>query len=109
MVELLIRRGVDPNARDSHGHLPLHFAAMSSSTKTVNLLLDSGVEVDCLREDRATALMIAADCGEIKIAELLILRGADLNARESHGYLPLHFAARSSSAKMVNLLLDSWG
>ena len=59
MAELLVERGADLNARDSLGSGPLHCAAKLSA-QAVNLLLDKGVEVDYLRGDEATALMIAA-------------------------------------------------
>lgn len=63
MVELLVERGADLNARDSLGSGPLHYATKLSA-QAVNLLLDKGIEVDCVRGDKATALMIAAHCGK---------------------------------------------
>ncbi|UOX38724.1 ankyrin repeat containing protein [Finch poxvirus] len=43
---------------------------------------------------------------ELLIAEMLLERGADVNARDTGFRTPIHYAARYGNTKMVNLLLD---
>jgi ankyrin repeat protein len=46
---------------------------------------------------------MAASGGHADVAELLLKRGANPNARDRHGYTPLHWA---SAADVVYVLLD---
>ena len=77
MIELLIAKGADVNAKDNEGTTPLHTA----------ITLDS------------------KDSKEI--AELLLAKGADINAKDNDGYTPLHRAAAmgyTGKEEMVELL-----
>jgi len=60
VLEILLAAGADPNARDSRGRCPLHYAIRwSRPIEIVNVLLDSGANVNAqtvegispLRED----------------------------------------------------------
>ncbi len=55
-----------------------------------------------------TPLMQAALGGNVDVVELLINRGADLDAIGPNGMTPLHWACMGGSAKMVKILLI-WG
>lgn len=44
-------------------------------------------------EEQRTPLMLAARDGKLKIVKLLISRGADVNARDNRGFVPLINAA----------------
>jgi ankyrin repeat protein len=124
VVELLIAKGADINAKDTQGWTPLylainqgrkeiakllasksgdvslHTAAYIGDLQTVEKLIDAGANVDA-NEKGATALLCAAKAGEIAVAKLLIANGADVNAGE---WTPLQEAA-THSKEMVKLLL----
>ncbi len=51
-------------------------------------------------------LHIAAHHGRRQLAELLLCRGANPNARDAAGKTPLHYAALYGHADLVDLLLD---
>ena len=53
-----------------------------------------------------TVLHQAALDVHVKSAELLLLSGAELNARNEDGKTPLHYAASAGQAQMVRFLLD---
>ena len=53
-----------------------------------------------------TALMLAVASHDLKSVEVLIARGADVNARGTSGNTALHFASRSSSPTILAKLLD---
>jgi ankyrin repeat protein len=89
IARLTLERGTGLEAQDTSGSMALHVAAMHSNAKMVKLLLDCGARVDCPRRDRVTALMIATGRPEKDVVELLAERGADLYARDSHGWMPL--------------------
>ncbi|PGH09198.1 hypothetical protein AJ79_05727 [Helicocarpus griseus UAMH5409] len=72
----LLANGADPNLENERGTTALETAVQSSSsTETVKELLDSGG--DPLRDD---SLIIAAALGKLDVAELLLERGANVNA-----------------------------
>ena len=59
----------------------------------------------CDDQDYLTALHVAAHCGHVKVAKLLLDRKADPNARALNGFTPLHIACKKSRIKVVELLL----
>lgn len=52
-----------------------------------------------------TALHVAAHCGHVRVAKLLLDRKADPNARALNGFTPLHIACKKNRIKVVELLL----
>ena len=49
----------------------------------------------------------AAATRRLECARLLVESGADVNARQSGGYTPLHEAAGSGDVELARLLLDA--
>jgi hypothetical protein len=74
----------------------LHIAVRYVQTKMVKFLLDAGVNVNAQNDDEETALhLICKYHGDhTHIVEMLIARGADLEARDYRGQTPLHVAER---------------
>lgn len=98
------------NQRGESNWTPLHCAAHEGYTETVNLLLQSGAEIDALDDDRKTPLHIAiASCKEDKgdVTKLLIKKGAALECRDDQGFTPLLLAAREGCHDIVNTLLEA--
>lgn len=55
-----------------------------------------------------TALHVAAGCGSLAIAEVLVNEcAADVNATNKDGFTPLHLAARTGSLACLQFLLES--
>lgn len=61
--------------------------------------------VDEVTVDYLTALHVAAHCGHVRVAKLLLDRNADANARALNGFTPLHIACKKNRIKVVELLL----
>lgn len=144
VVQLLVEKGFDVNARDTdgdtpalraatYGHLEVvqylqqHGAALS---KQVNIKGDTIVStaakddyhrivryiaetephlVSCATKDPVgmTALMVAAGAGSIKTTQYIIenLPNDELTEKANDGLSVLHFAAKSGSKKVVDLIL----
>ena len=61
--------------------------------KSVNLLLERGAKVDFQRvSDKATALMLAANEGNVAMVKLLLKKGARVKVRDVNGKTALNYA-----------------
>ncbi|KAI5885413.1 ankyrin, partial [Schizophyllum commune H4-8] len=54
-----------------------------------------------------TPLHVAAYHGHINMVELLVERGANIEARGEGGWTPLHFAAQEGQLAMALFLIDT--
>ena len=87
-------------------------AAHEGHENEVDLLLNKGVDVNSKDpKTGGTALHIASRTGRgkfsIDLVELLIAKGADLNAKNVDLMTPLHTAARYGNKDMVRILVDN--
>ena len=101
LVILLLRFGADANLSGSPFGPALRYAAYKGSIEMVELLLQYGADIDH-KASAGTPLAAAVDRNHIPIAELLIAKGANIEA-DSFG-TPLFRA--SSHTAMVQLLLS---
>ena len=103
----LLRRGFDPNARDSHRQPAIIVALDKDSRKGAAVLLaNRKLKVEARNAKDESALMMAALRGNLEAARTLIARDADVNKT---GWTPLHYAASGSAdtaQAMVRLLLE---
>lgn len=86
LVAALLSAGADVHSVDRFGFTPLHGPANHGCSRVVEELL--GKDRTLSREEQ-TALHAAALDGQLKIAEILLSRGADVNARYSADYLTM--------------------
>lgn len=99
LVQDLIKKGADVNARDHSGATALHKAAWAKNgTDVVKCLLDNGVDVNAKDSSGRTALLEAISgwnyTGQsLGLLELLLDRGANVNAKTLTGKTPLMEAA----------------
>ena len=82
---------------------PLHEA---KSTRMVLLLLQAGADVNRANFAGYTALHLAAQRGNLEIAQCLLEQGANPNARTVNYELPLHGAIHCKKPEMITLLLQ---
>ena len=110
MVELLLKVGADPKAKDKAGHDPLYCVANERSRagggEVVRALVRAGADTNALGGVKdVSALHMAARRGNVEVAEALLDCGADLEARDSKGETPLRRAVNCGKTEVAALLL----
>jgi ankyrin repeat protein len=122
VVRYLVERGANIHAAlESYamgfcdGRKAFHFAVSNGHLAVVEYLLDKGNQPDERSGYGFTPLMTAVDENFYALADLLIKRGADVNATNYgpgnyiglRGYTPLVFAVKAGRVKMTKLLLQA--
>ena len=103
-VQQLLERGFDPNSPTPKGQPALIYAMQQSSHKVVELLVNwPSTKLSIKNPQNETPLMLAAIQNKLALANLLILRGADVN---QPGWTPLHYAASGVKPDIMTILLD---
>jgi ankyrin repeat protein len=126
MLKLLLEAGANADSPNPDGQTALLAVARTGNVAAAQLLLDHGATVDAKeRWGGQTALMWASARRHPKMMELLIAKGADVNARsidrdyqrhiqaegrpkslDSGGLTPLMYAARENCMTCVDVLLN---
>jgi cytohesin len=103
---LLAREKALARATNSFGASALEVAARTGREDMLKLLLDKGAPADWAAPRSGwTALHVAAFFNQARAAELLIRRGASVEAADGSGLVPLHLAAARGSTDVAALLL----
>lgn len=105
LVERLLRRGADANARTDYGITPLAIACELGAPRLVKKLLESGAEVNATIAGKTTPLMLAARTGVPGSVKALLRRGAEVEATEAEQQTALMWAAAAGNTTVVELLV----
>lgn len=93
VVEFLIGKGADVNAKDDDGWTPLHLACYGGFIKSVTILLQKGAKIDAECVSGAP-LHVAAGNGHEEVCQFLVEKGAKVNQKAGQrSWTPLHSAA----------------
>ena len=82
-------------------------AAESGHTKTVELLLKKGADINVITSEGRTPLYVAAGNGHTETVKLLLEMGVDANAKISDGFTALDVAAEGGYTAIVELLFEA--
>lgn len=107
-VLALLAEGADVNATDNEGWVPLTTALGMNHQETAEALIKAGANVNELPRNSNfddTPLMIAAHKGFLRITEMLLAAGADVNATTNNGTTALIYAAATGHADVVQRLI----
>ena len=111
-ASMLLDAGIDPNTNLVGGAQLIHFAARAGQTKTIELLLDRGIDVD-RREGgnnnntERTALYLAIQERNQETVALLISWGATPDLKFKDSWTCVLLAAKSGNFRILQLALGS--
>jgi len=105
-VLALLELGANVNYNTLYeGITPLMYAAQNGRLRTVEILIDSGANVNTIPHNGISALLGACIAGHVYVADTLILNGANVNTQNYNGVSPLMYAAAFDDLVMVDMLL----
>jgi ankyrin repeat protein len=96
------------NSFAADGFYPLGLAAFFGYRAIVEFLLKNGADVKAAARNaqKVTAMHAGATRGDAEIVKMLLEAGADPNAQQERGFVPLHSAAANGNVPVVQLLLQ---
>lgn len=110
ITRLLMDRGADVKAGDDAGLTPLMVAASAGYARFVELLIQRGADVNATDDEFGfTPLHWAIDGHKglsLDTIAVLILRGADLSAKDAKGRTPLAYAVEKKRTNIAAYLRD---
>jgi len=108
LTRQLLAAGADPKVSDAQGDSAWFLVGTDGDELSVQIrqmLLVKGADVNALAADQGTLLMRAAAAGNLRLAEWLILQGAQLDLQDSAGRSALMHAALAPNGETVLQLL----
>ena len=105
-IRILLQAGADVNAIGYENYTALILACLHSRDESVQLLIESGADVN-LSLDRGAALHAAVSVGSLKIANILLRAGANVNVVDLDNQTALMVAVMRGNRGCVKLLLQA--
>jgi len=102
----LLAMGLNPNAANEKGELPLTLASGKGWLDACRALVEHGADVNAVDGEGLSALIRAASLAHFEVASFLYSVYADLDARDPHGMTTLMWAARFHDLPAVFTALD---
>ncbi|KAH0362119.1 hypothetical protein KCU65_g8285, partial [Aureobasidium melanogenum] len=113
IVELLLEKGCDVNARSRNGCTPLHtyLSLKRGKENVVRLFLARGADINIQDNDGDSVLNCLAQSSQASesMLELLLENNADSSLANNKGLTPVHQLAKNGSATLLRKLLKQTG
>ena len=92
VTKLLISEGANIEIKDSRSKSsPLLYACQNGRTKLLQLLLESGSDINAKSADGTSAIHFATQSGRTDMVKLLLQKGFDVNCKNKFGETPLYY------------------
>lgn len=105
-VREYIKRGFDVNKTGVNGPL-LYESILNDSAEVFSILKDNGAEIAGMDKHNITYLMLASEIDSVKIADLFIDSGADIEVQDSNGKTAFDHAIKNRSQKVIEKMLQN--
>jgi len=95
VARLLLEHGANINARNKEDQTPQHlllamWIGRRLDIDSIRFFIERGADVDVVDKNHSTLLHRASYNGNVKVAQLLLEHGANVNMRNEEGHTPLH-------------------
>lgn len=108
VVGMLLKYKIDVTLQFGDGHNCLHLAAKNGHFEFLEAILAKDTEgfVNSTTSAGETALMLAAQKGDVEVAKILLKYKASVLGCDEYGWNCLHFAASKGNAKLMLEILN---
>ena len=103
-IKTQLAKGIDVDARDAFGSIPLSLAALTGKSKAMEFLLEKGADVDAVNKKNETAMHSAAFLGRLEAIQILIDHEAGINFRNHDGATPFDIASAPWSDELQGII-----
>ncbi|KAJ6247948.1 ankyrin repeat-containing protein [Anaeramoeba flamelloides] len=109
IIENLIENGCDLNVQDTtiKGSYALHIAVENGDLGCIRLLLIKGANINSIRKDGKSPLLLAAKLGFDNVINILAEHGADINSQDKEGNTALHIALKNGNERTATVLAQN--
>lgn len=106
IVDLLLKKGANINAKDIDDETPLFYAARTGQIRTMRLLLDKGADPKEGPAGGPSLLhYMADDDNSVGLLDEIMRKGVMPNLRDDSGNTALHIAVENRAIEMIGQLL----
>ena len=105
IVSKLLEKGADVAGTDNQGRTALFFAIQQGHYDTAEQLISANAAKDIVDVNGNNLLMSAAESSNLKLIQLMLNQGLDVNAENNNGETAFHYALNNDDA--VKLLLEA--
>jgi uncharacterized protein len=106
IVKYLLEKGIDVNLPDGSGISSFIMACGGASTEVLQMLINTGGNLQDKRYSGHTPVFRAAQSGRVDLIDLLAKHGADIDEPDNLRKTPLIIAAQAGRLEVVKWLLD---
>ncbi|KAK3609218.1 hypothetical protein CHS0354_035158 [Potamilus streckersoni] len=103
VVKTLIHHGANVNSPSDTDSTPVRSACYMTNIAVIKYLVDHGADIHKPNVNGGTCLINSVQSPHL--CDFLIMKGANVNARDNSGNLALHYAIREGRLETVKLLL----
>ncbi len=103
----MLLKAADDKGIEGYGDSALITAFEHRQPNAALVLLEHATRIDMADQFGNPLINIAAGAGHATCVELLIARGANVNAVGSRGYTPLHAAAAAGNEEIITVLMQA--
>ncbi len=106
LIKVLLEAGADANTGSPY-YTPLEMAIRKRNIEMAQILLDSGADLNHVKENGNTIFHRAATINSNKNIDFLLSKGLDINVRNNKGITPLHIAAEKGYTSVIEQMINN--
>ena len=106
IVEYLISKGANIEARDQKQGTPLHYACINNCYPLVEYLISKSAPIEAKDNEIKTSLHYACERDFLQIVTFLISKNANIEAKDKQYWTPLHYASYCGQTNIVKYLVS---